>query len=255
MSKFSGKGDLTQGPIRQHLIRLSIPMIWGILAIISFQLVDTYYISLLGTEYLAAISFTFPVTMTVFSLIIGLGIGMSSVLSRKIGAGDHDEIIRIATHGLILAAMVALCVSVLGLLIMKPLFQIMGADEQMMPIITDYMTIWFAGIVFITIPVVGNSGIRASGDTLNPAINMMLAAGLNALIGPFLIFGLWGFPRMEVQGAALATLISYLFAMGFSLFVLYVRKKMIFRARFNGRVLVIPRNRFYPLACPPGWAV
>lgn len=233
MSKFSGKGDLTQGPIRKHLIRLSIPMIWGILAIISFQLVDTYYISLLGTEYLAAISFTFPVTMTVFSLIIGLGIGMSSVLSRKIGAGDHDEIIRIATHGLILAAMVALCVSVLGLLIMKPLFQIMGADEQMMPIITDYMTIWFAGIVFITIPVVGNSGIRASGDTLNPAINMMLAAGLNALIGPFLIFGLWGFPRMEVQGAALATLISYLFAMGFSLFVLYVRKKMIFQGPFQ----------------------
>lgn len=233
MSKFSGKGDLTQGPIRGHLIRLSLPMVWGILSIISFQLVDTYYISLLGTEHLAAISFTFPVTMTVFSLIIGMGIGMSSVLSRKIGGGDHTEIIRIATHGVVLAALVALAVAVIGLMLINPVFHIMGADQTMMPIIRDYMTIWFAGVIFITIPVVGNSGIRATGDTVNPALSMMLAAGLNALISPFLIFGLWIFPRMEVQGAALGTLISYIFAMSFSLFVLYVRKKIIFQGPFQ----------------------
>jgi putative MATE family efflux protein len=229
MRKFTGKGDLTQGPIPKHLVRLSVPMIWGILAIVSFQVVDAYYISLLGTEYLAAISFTFPVTMTVFSLIIGLGIGMSSVLSRKIGGGNHDEIIRIAGHGLILAAIIGLCVAVIGLLIMGPLFRTMGANEQMMAIITDYMAIWFAGIIFIAVPIVGNSAIRATGDTLAPSINMMMAAGLNAIISPFLIFGLWIFPRMEVQGAALATLISYIFAMCFSLYVLYARKKLIFQ--------------------------
>ena len=233
MTRFTGKGDLTEGSIRGHLVRLSLPMIWGILSIISFQLVDTYYISLLGTDYLAAISFTFPVTMTVFSLIIGMGIGMSSVLSRKIGAGNHEEIIRIATHGVVLAALVALCVTFLGLLLIKPIFHVMGADARMMPIITDYMTIWFAGILFITVPVVGNSGIRATGDTLNPALSMMLAAGLNALISPFLIFGLWIFPRMEVQGAALGTLISYIFAMSFSLFILYARKKIIFQGKFH----------------------
>lgn len=229
MTKFSGKGDLTKGPILNHLIRLSVPMIWGILAIVSFQLVDTYYISLLGTEYLAAISFTFPVTMTVFSLIIGLGIGMSSVLSRKIGAKNHDEILRIATHGIFLAALTGLIVAVIGLCVMKPLFRAMGADESMMGIITDYMTIWFAGIAFIAVPIVGNSAIRATGDTLAPSINMMMAAGLNALIGPFLIFGLWGAPQMGVQGAALATLISYILAMCLSLYVLYAKKKLIFQ--------------------------
>src|SRR5690606_23870324 len=119
------------------------------LAIVSFQLVDTYYISLLGTEYLAAISFTFPVTMVVFSIIIGLGIGMSSVLSRRIGAGDYDDVRRIATHGLFLAAIMGAVMAVIGLGIMDPLFRAMGADDAMMVIIRDYMTIWFAGVMFI----------------------------------------------------------------------------------------------------------
>ncbi|MGZ9108909.1 MAG: MATE family efflux transporter [Micavibrio sp.] len=252
MRKFTGKGDLTQGPIPKHLVRLSVPVIWGILAIISFQLVDTYYISLLGTEYLAGISFTFPVTMTVFSLIIGLGIGMSSVLSRKIGGGDHDEIIRIAGHGLILATMIGLCVALIGLLVMEPLFRVMGADEQMMEIITDYMVIWFAGVVFITVPIVGNSAIRATGDTLIPSITMMAAAGLNAIVAPFLIFGLWFFPRMEVQGAALATVISYILAMGLSLYVLYARKKLIFQGPFHLNKFADSARQVLSVALPAG---
>lgn len=223
------RGNLTEGRIRDHLIRLSVPMIWGILAIISFQLVDTYYISLLGTGPLAAISFTFPVTMTIFSLIIGLGIGMSSVLSRRIGAGEYHDVVRIATHGLILAALIALGLTVLGLLVMDPLFKVMGADDIMMPMIRDYMTLWFVGIIFITIPVVGNSAMRASGDTLNPALNMMFAAIFNAILAPFLVFGLAGFPRMEIQGAALATVISYILAMGLSLYVLRVHKNLLLR--------------------------
>src|SRR5688500_6606882 len=114
------KGNLTEGPIGKHLVRMSVPMVWGILAIISFQLVDIYYISLLGTDPLAAISFTFPVTMTVFSLIIGLGIGLSSVLARKIGGGDHHEVICIATHGIILAMLAGFLLSATGLALMDP---------------------------------------------------------------------------------------------------------------------------------------
>jgi putative MATE family efflux protein len=230
MKTFSNhKGNLVEGPIGAHLVRLSVPMIWGILAIISFQLVDTYYISRLGAAQLAAIGFTFPVTMTVFSLIIGMGIAMSSVLSRKIGGGNHHDVIRIATHGLILAALAAIILTVIGFAILNPLFHALGADEAMMPMIRDYMTIWLLGVIFIAIPIVGNSAIRATGDTLIPALSMISASVLNAIIGPFLIFGLAGFPRLEIRGAAIATLISYILAMSLSLYVLYARKKLIFR--------------------------
>lgn len=226
---FSRHGDLTTGSLRGHLLRLSLPMVWGILAIVSFQLVDIYYISLLGTVPLAAISFTLPVTMTVFSLIIGLGIGLSSVLARRIGAGNHHDVVRITTHGLILAGGITLAIGVAGIAAIGPLFRVMGADDTMMPMIRDYMTIWFAGAALIAIPVAGNAAMRAAGDSLNPSINMTLAALLNGIISPFLVFGLAGLPRLEVQGAAIATVISYALTLGMSLFVLHLRKRMLLR--------------------------
>lgn len=83
----AGKGDLTQGSIRSHLVRLSVPMIWGIMALISFQLVDTFFVARLGTEKLAALTFTFPLSYIIFSFILGFGISMSSVAARLIDRG------------------------------------------------------------------------------------------------------------------------------------------------------------------------
>lgn len=254
-SRFSShKGNLVDGPVAGHLVRMSVPMIWGILAIISFQLVDTYYISLLGAKPLAAIGFTFPVTMAIFSLIIGVGIAMSSVLSRKIGSGNHHEVVRIATHGMILAAMIAIMLAIVGFALLHPLFRALGADEETMPMIRDYMTVWLIGILFITIPIVGNSAIRATGDTLIPALSMITASLLNALIGPFLIFGLAGFPRLEIQGAAIATLISYMLAMSLSLYVLYARKKLIFQERLGMDRFGESARELLSIAIPAGIA-
>lgn len=227
--KFAHKGNLTEGPIKNHLLRLTIPMIWGIFAVISFQLVDTFYISMLGSEPLAAVTFTFPVTFTFFSIIMGFSIAMSSVVSRQIGEGNHDKVRRITTHGLILTFIVGLVMAGLGLLFMQPLFRMMGATELMMPMIIDYMMIWFIGSILINLPMVGNSAIRAGGDTLVPAMIMTVAVIVNVVLDPIMIFGLFGFPRMELQGAALATVIANSAAMFAGLYVLYFKKKMICR--------------------------
>jgi putative MATE family efflux protein len=224
---YANKGNLTEGDVTKHLIRLSVPMIWGIFAIISFQLVDTFYISLLGTEPLAAITFTFPVTFIMFSMTLGMGIAMSSVLSRQIGQGDMDTVKRIASHGIIMAFIFGIFLAIVGFLFMDPIFKAMGADETMMPIIYDYMSIWFAGSIFITVPLVGNSAIRASGDSFVPAVIMTTVAVVNIILDPILIFGLLGFPRLEVQGAAIATVLANACSMGAGLYVLYARKKLI----------------------------
>ena len=225
--KFAHKGNLTEGPIKNHLLRLTIPMIWGIFAVISFQLVDTFYISMLGSEPLAAVTFTFPVTFTFFSIIMGFSIAMSSVVSRQIGEGNHDKVRRITTHGLILTFIVGLVMAGLGLLFMQPLFRMMGATDVMMPMIMDYMMIWFIGSILINLPMVGNSAIRAGGDTLVPAMIMTVAVIVNVILDPIMIFGLFGFPRMELQGAALATVIANGAAMFAGLYLLYFKKKMI----------------------------
>lgn len=226
---YSNKGDLTTGPVKDHLTRLTVPMIWGILAIISFQLVDTFFISLLGTTELAAIGFTFPVTMLVFHVITGLGIGMSSVVSRQIGQGDRPQVQRLVTHGLLLAFTAGMGIAVIGTLTNDAVFRAMGADETTLPLIRDYMLIWYIGNIFLTLPLVGNAAMRADGDTRTPAIIMLVAALSNVILDPILIFGLFGFPRMELAGAALATVIANAMAMGAGLYILAVKKDLICR--------------------------
>ena len=247
---YSSKGDLTTGPVKKHLVRLTVPMIWGILAIVSFQLVDTWYISMLGTAELAAISFTFPVTYILFSLVLAQGIAASSVLSRLIGQGNRSRIKRVTTHSLLFAFLSGIVFAAIGLLTMKPLFRAMGAGPEMMPIISDYMTIWFAGSIFLTIPMVGNSGIRATGDTMTPAMIMTTAAVMNALIAPVLVFGLFGMPRLEVQGAAIATLLANIGTTIAALYVLYYKKRLISRSRLHMKLFNNSVKRLMVITIP-----
>lgn len=249
---YANKGDLTKGPVTNHLVRLTLPMIWGIFAIISFQLVDTFYISLLGTKPLAAITFTFPVTFIIFSMVMGLSIGMSSVVSRQIGEGNQDKVRRITTHGLILAFLTGIILAALGFIFMNPIFKAMGADEIMLPMIREYMVIWFAGSVFITLPMVGNAAIRAAGDTFLPAVIMTVVAVVNIILDPILIFGLLGFPRLELQGAAIATVFANLCAMIAGLYVLHVRKKMLCRDGLHLKHFKDSAKRLSYIALPAG---
>lgn len=219
--------DLKTGDIGAHLVRLTIPMIWGIAAMISFQLVDTYYVSLLGTQKLAAMTFTFPVTFLIFTVIMGFGIAMSSVVSRLIGEGREADVRRVTTHGLMLAFAVGLVIAVVGFVLRDEIFAAMGADEAMRPLIHQYMTIWFFGVPFMAAPFVGNSAIRAAGSTKAPAVIMVASAVFNAGLAPFLVFGLAGFPRLELQGAAVATVLSNALATAAAIYILHYRKKML----------------------------
>ncbi|MCB1556277.1 MAG: MATE family efflux transporter, partial [Alphaproteobacteria bacterium] len=246
------KRDLSQGPIRGHMIRMTIPMIWGILAVIGFQLVDMYFISLLGTRELAAISFTFPVTYFVFAVTMGVSIATSSVLSRLIGRGEWYKVRRIASHALILAAALGGFFSLLGLLFQTPLFRLLGAETHSLPLIRAYMDVWFLGAVFLTLPVVGNAAIRATGSATTPAAIMVLATLINIIFDPLLIFGLFGFPALGLQGAALATVLANLVAAGVGFYVLKVKKDMIVRSSWHGKLFADSLKRLLVIAVPAG---
>jgi len=228
-------------------------MVWGIAAIISFQLVDTYYISLLGKAPLVAISFTFPITLGFFSIIMGFGIAMSSVLSRLLGEGREADVRRVTTHGLILVFGVACVLAAIGYFFRDPLFKAMGADETLRPLIHEYMSIWFLGAAFMATPYVGNAAIRASGSTVIPALILVGAALLNAVLAPLLIFGMAGLPRLEMQGAALATLISNVLAMAIGLYILAVRQRMLLSLKdLNFRGFGDSARRLLLIAIPAG---
>lgn len=195
-------------------------MIGGILAIMSMNIVDTFYIAQLGTQPLAAMSFTMPVTAVLLSLAFGIGIGASSVISRAIGAKQQILVQAYTSNALIIGLLVALLFAIPGYLWMDDIFNLLGAPAELMPDIHDFMDIWFLGSFVVVIPMVGNSAIRAAGNTKLPSLVMLSVAIVNMILDPLLIFGLLGFPEMGLQGAALATVVSYAIALVIGLYLL-----------------------------------
>ena len=107
------------------------------------------------------------------------------------------------------------------------IFTLIGATEESIQLIKEYMVPWLAGVVFVVRPIVGNSAIRATGDTKTPSWIMMIAAGVNAVLDPLLIFGYGPFPELGIKGAAIATVISYFSIMIAGLWVLGKRERML----------------------------
>ncbi len=218
---------LTEGAIGPTLVGLAGPMLIGIFSIAAFNVVDTWFVSLLGGTELAAISFTFPVVMFVGSVAMGLGIGASSVVSRAIGAGRIDDVRRYTTDALMLSLAIVIVLAVVGALTIDPLFRAMGATDATLPHIRAYMRVWYLGMVFLVVPMVGNSAIRATGDTRTPAVIMVAAGLVNAALDPILIFGFGPIPALGLGGAAWATVVARALALVLSMRILHGRERMI----------------------------
>lgn len=214
------RAELLTGPIGPAIARLAVPMALGIVFIIAIDLADTYFVGLLGTHELAAMSFTFPVISLAVSTVMGISIGATSALSREIGAGDDQAVRRLATHAMLLAVLIVLLVSGLGLLTQDYVFVLLGAEPELLPLLDAFMTIWYLGAVFLVVPMIGMGAIRATGDGSTPMFIMMVAAIINVILDPMLIFG-WGpFPALGLQGAAIATVIARSLTLVLSLVVL-----------------------------------
>jgi putative MATE family efflux protein len=207
MAAAANHAKLTEGPIHRHLVDMALPMMLGILSAVAFNAADTYFVGQLGTGPLAAISFTFPVVLLVINLSVGLGAGISSVLARAIGAGD-DAAQRLATAALLFTVLFSIILSVLGLLTIEPLFALLGAQPELLPDIRAYMTIWYPGLGFVILSMAAIAILRSVGDTRLPGYLMVAASLLNIVMDPILIFGLLGAPRLEIAGAAIATVTS-----------------------------------------------
>lgn len=223
----SSPTDLLNNDIAITLRKMTLPMIVAMLVLMTFGLVDTFFIGMLGTQELAAISFTFPVTFTVISLNIGLGIGTSAIIAKLLGAGQHEHAKETATGALMLTMVLAIVLAIIGVMTIQPIFRLMGADEEQLVFIQEYMVVWYAAGIFLAMPMVGNSVLRASGDTKTPSYVMAFGGLINVALDPLLIFG-WGpVPAFGIQGAAIATLIAWAVGLFYILYVLAVKRKLI----------------------------
>jgi putative MATE family efflux protein len=205
------------------LRRQATPFALGLVAIFSFEAVDLFFISRLGDASLAAISFCFPVIWLVYGIGIGFEAAAASCVSRAVGRGDEEGARRLTTDTAGLAGLVALVIALFGLANIDRVFSLLGATPNLLPLITEYMQTWYWVAPLDVVLWCSLASMRARGNTLLESKIITAAAILNVALDPVFIFGLFGFPRLEMQGAALATLVSTGVMLTFTLFYLHVR--------------------------------
>jgi putative MATE family efflux protein len=234
----SPQARLTEGAVGGHLVAMTVPVLFGISTMMLQTFIDMWFIGRVGVRELAALSFAFPVLMVVTSVAIGLGAGTSSVVARAIGSQDHRRARRLATDSLILSFGITAAVSVIGVLTIAPLFRLLGAPEDMIPLIAGYMKILYTGVPFVVVGMVGMSTMRATGDTRLPSMLMVIAAIANVILDPILIFGIGPIPAMGLNGAASAALISRAAIFAGTVYLMRMRLDLLTFNKPDGRELL-----------------
>ncbi|GAB4402671.1 MAG: MATE family efflux transporter [Bacteroidia bacterium] len=202
------RSTLLQGPILPYLLRHSLMLFAGMLALSSLSLIDVYFIGRLGREPLAAVGFTTPVFLIGLNILLSLGTGITAVLSQAIGRGEAAAVAQIGRSGIGISLAAGAALGVLGAALHGPVFRLMGADAQVLALVSGYM--------YLLYPAFGVMGglaglfsvMRAHGESRLPMLAMILIVLANALLDPLLIGGWGAIPALGLPGAALATLVS-----------------------------------------------
>ncbi|WAT19232.1 MATE family efflux transporter [Aurantiacibacter sp. MUD11] len=200
------RAKLVTGSIAGHLVRQTTPAIVGVAAIMSVGIIDAYFIGQLGGGELAAISFIFPVITALQSLGVGLMAGINSVVSRALGEGDHDRALARANLGLMLGATAGVVVGLLLYALRQPMFQLMQADAEVLPLIDAYMQPFALGFPLMMMMMGVNGVLRGQGAAKSNTAVLVIYSAANWVLDPLLITGAFGFAGFGISGAAYATI-------------------------------------------------
>jgi putative MATE family efflux protein len=225
---------LVKKSVKRTLFEMAFPMLAGTFAMNAYNLTDTWFVAQLGTLPLAAMGFTFPVVMLLTCLAGGLGSGVTTLVSHAIGRSDKSDAARITTHGILLTICLTLVIMIVGYHTIVPVFSTLGADEKTLPLVADYMKLWYSGAIFMALPMIGNGILISCGDSKAAGRFMMFGTLLNTALDPIMIFGYLGFPAMGIRGAALATVISQIASTVWLIYLLRKRYKLISIRQWGG---------------------
>ena len=205
-------------PINQLLLNMAVPMVISMLIQALYNVVDSVFVAKLSEDALAAVSLAFPVQNLMISVGVGTGVGINALLSRSLGQKNQARANDTAMNGLFLAGMSCLLFTVLGLTCSRLFFQVQTDIAAIVDYGTDYLMICCGLSVGMFIGITLDRLLQATGRTFLAMITQMVGALTNIVLDPIMIFGLFGFPRLEVAGAALATVVGQMFAACLSLY-------------------------------------
>lgn len=236
--RLSGMQDISRNkmavrPIGPLLVSMGLPIMLSMMVQALYNVVDSIFIARVGEDALTAVSLAFPIQILMISMAVGTGIGVNSLLSRRLGARRVEEASNVAVHGLFLAILIWLGFALFGVLVVPRFFQWFTNDHGIIGMGRSYMLICTILSFGIFGQVVCERIMQGTGDTIHPMITQGTGAIINIVLDPILIFGLFGMPRLGVTGAAIATVIGQWTAMIMA-FTLMMRKTRDLHLRFKG---------------------
>lgn len=209
--KASVKGtdqDFTEGKIGKAILLLSIPMVLEMGMESIFAVVDIFFVSKLGAEAVATVGITESLITLIYSIAIGLAMASTAVVARRIGEKDPEGAAKATVQAIIVAVLVSIPISVVGIFFAPELLSLMGAEEAIVNNYSSYTSIMIGSNVVIILLFVINAVFRGAGDAAISMRVLILSNTINIVLDPILIFGWWIFPEMGIAGAAVATTIG-----------------------------------------------
>ena len=195
-------------PIGKLLANMAGPVMVSMLFQALYNIVDSVFVAKLSQDAMNAVSLAFPLQMLCIAFSVGTGVGINALLARSLGEKNQVAVNRAAGTGLFLVLCTAAVFMLLGFTLAEPFFRLQTANEQIIAYGRDYVMICIGGSLGIFVQVYGERLLQATGRTNLSMIAQIAGAVCNIVLDPILIFGLLGFPRLEVAGAAIATIVG-----------------------------------------------
>lgn len=204
-------------PMNRLLLSMALPMMVSMLVQALYNIVDSVFVSMINENALTAVSLAFPIQSLMIALSTGTGVGVNAVLSRSLGERDQENVNKAAENGVFLAIMSYVVFLIVGVLIAKPFYLSQTKDQEIVSYGVTYLTIVCICSIGMFTQMTFEKLLQSTGRTMYTMITQSLGAVINIIFDPILIFGLFGFPKMGVAGAAAATVFGQIVAAGLAI--------------------------------------
>ena len=229
-------------PVGKLLVQISLPMMISMLVQAFYNIVDSIFVAKISENALTAVSLAFPIQNLMFSTIIGTGVGINSLLSMRLGQKDQEAVDRTAMNGIVLAAASYVVFLIVGLTVPRIYFESQTSNPEIIEYGVTYLSICMIISFGVSGAITFERLLQSTGRTVLSMISQLTGAIINCILDPIMIFGLLGFPRLGIAGAAWATVIGQISAACVSLFLnIRFNKEIHFTFKGlipNGRIII-----------------